>query len=122
MFHLIYSLACALTQETLTEGEQGLLAELCRTAEASLTTRLRPGVTAEDCASALIPAAAWTALAGFAAGREGGASATSFRAGDVSVTCGGTGSAASRSLLEQAERVMAPWLEDGGFAFQGVRG
>ncbi len=122
MFHLIYSLACALVGDTLGEGEQTLLAELCRTAEASLTARLRPGVTAEDCAAAFISAAAWTALAGFTAGREGGVYPTSFRAGDVSVTCGGTGAAASRSLLEQAERVMAPWVEDGDFAFQGVRG
>ena len=123
MFHLIYSMACALVQDALTEGEQALLAELCRTAEAALTGRLRAGVTADDCASAFIPAAAWMALAGFTTGREAAAPPASFRAGDVSVTCSGVGgAAASRGLLEQAERVMAPWLEDGGFAFRGVRG
>ena len=114
---MIYALAASLAGEQLSQGQQELLAALCRAAEAELTARLRPGITAEQCADALVPAAAWTALAGLAGATE--EAAASFRVGDVSVTR--DASAAGR-LLEQAERLMAPWSGDGGFAFREVRG
>ena len=117
MFHLIYPMACSLAGE-LSEEQRETLASLCRAAEAELNGRLRPDVTAEDCIDAFVPAAAWTALAHFSGGSDSGVPA-SFRAGEVSVTYR---SAAPAALLDQAERLLAPWLTDGGFAFRGVRG
>ena len=47
----------------------------------------------------------------------GGGEIASFTAGDVTVRRG-----AGKSLSRQAEELLAPWLEDGGFVFQGVEG
>ena len=88
-------------------------------AEQALTAQLRPGVTPESCADAFTVCAAWMALDGlYAAG--GGGGVTSFTAGDVSIQTGGSGD--SGGLTAQIQRLMAPYLRDGGFYFQGVTG
>ena len=76
------------------------------------------GLEPADCKTAFVTAAAWMALAAMEA--DGGA-VESFTAGDLTIR--GTGSAQrSRELRAQAERVMDPYLVDGGFCFRGVRG
>ena len=77
---------------------------------------LRPGLTPEDCESAFVPAAAWMVLAWLQAGEAGVAS---FTAGNLTIHRTGQGAA---ELTAQAERLMAPYLVDGGFSFQGVAG
>ena len=89
---------------------------LCQAAETELAGRLRPGLTPEDCESAFVPAAAWMVLAWLQAGEAGVAS---FTAGDLTIRRTGQGAA---ELTAQAERLMAPYLVDGGFSFQGVAG
>ena len=44
----------------------------------------------------------------------------SFTAGEVTIRREGTGSGTSRT--DQALRLLAPWLGETGFAFQGVAG
>ena len=45
-------------------SQEELLTPLCQAVQDSLARRLRPGVTAEDCESAFVTAAAWMVLAG----------------------------------------------------------
>lgn len=100
------------------EEEDGALALLCEAAEAELRDQLRPGLSAEECAPAFTAAAAWMALAGWYAGHSAG-DIRSFSAGDLTIQ---NGPADPAALLAQADRVMAPYRVDRGFAFQGVRG
>lgn len=96
--------------------QEELLVMLCQAAETELAGRLRPGLTPEDCESAFVPAAAWMVLAWLQAGEAGVAS---FTAGNLTIHRTGQGAA---ELTAQAERLMAPYLVDGGFSFQGVAG
>ena len=80
-------------------SQEELLTPLCQAVQDSLARRLRPGVTAEDCESAFV---------------------TAFTAGDVTIRR--EGGRETAALLEQAERLMAPYVVDGGFFVQGVRG
>lgn len=101
------------------ESQREILEPLCAAAEGALAAQLRPGLTPQDCADAFAVCAAWMALDGLhAAG--GGGEVTSFTAGDVSIQTGGGGDAGS--LTQQIGRLMAPYLADGGFYFQGVTG
>ena len=104
------------------QDERQLLETLCFAAEAEWTSRLREGVAPEDCGKALPTAAAFTAAAGLAAAGEEGPVA--FTAGTVSVRNGGARDRGERSrlLLEAARQLMAPYTDEGGFAFLGVRG
>lgn len=88
---------------------------LCEAAQAQLRLRLRPGVTEDDCGEGFPLAGAFLALAGLEEG-EG----ERFSAGDLTIQRGG--GEKSRAFRRQAERIMAPWLTDPGFAFRGVRG
>jgi len=63
-----------------------------------------------------VPAAAWLVLAWLQAGEAG---VSSFTAGDLTIHRTGQGAA---ELTAQAERLMAPYLTDRGFSFQGVAG
>ena len=96
--------------------QEELLVMLCQAAEMELAGRLRPGLTPEDCESAFVPAAAWLVLAWLQAGEAG---VSSFTAGDLTIHRTGQGMA---ELTAQAERLMAPYLADRGFSFQGVAG
>ena len=102
-------------------SQEELLTPMCQAVQDSppLARRLRPGVTAEDCESAFITAAAWMVLAGLRTG-DGGEGVAAFTAGDVTIRR--EGGRETASLLEQAERLMAPYVVDGGFFVQGVRG
>lgn len=101
------------------ESQREILEPLCAAAESALAAQLRPGVTPQDCADAFTVCAAWMALDGLhAAG--GGSGVTSFTAGDVSIQTRNGGD--TGGLTEQIQRLMAPYLTDGGFYFQGVTG
>ena len=101
------------------ESQREVLEPLCAAAESALAAQLRPGITPESCADAFAVCAAWMALDGlYAAG--GGSGVTSFTAGDVSIQTGNGGE--TGGLTEQIQRLMAPYLRDGGFYFQGVTG
>jgi len=104
------------------DGEAALLELLCTAAEQAWTDRLRQGVTPEGCGGAYPCACAFTAAAGLLTGRAGRDAGAAFRAGDLSVTADAAGASdAARALLEQAERLMAPFAAADGFLFCGVR-
>ena len=99
--------------------QEELLLPLIRAVTSALAGRLRSGVVPEDCGSAFPRAAAMISMDGLNYACGGGG-VTSFTAGEVSVrTEGGT---LRDSSTAQAERLMAPWLGETGFAFRGVRG
>ena len=103
------------------EADRTLLEPLCAAAQSAWLSRLREGVTAEDCGEALPCAAAFTAAADLAAG-EGGAA--SFSAGDVSVRLEDAGGRAARAkeLRQAAERLMDPFVRAAGLWARGVEG
>lgn len=99
------------------EDEETALALLCGAAEKEWTERLREGAKPEECREAFLCAAALTAAAGLTAGRGG----MRFTAGDVSVT-ETEGEQSAKSLREEAQRLMAPYVTAEKFRFRGVRG
>ncbi len=101
------------------QSQREVLEPLCAAAEQALTAQLRPGVTPESCTDAFTVCAAWMALDGLSTA-GGGGEVTSFTAGDVSIQTGGSGD--SGGLTAQIQRLMAPYLRDGSFYFQGVTG
>ena len=120
MTEQILALARTLGPAGVTETEA--LEPLCRAARAELEGMLREGVTPEACGEAFLLGAAWLALAGLAAGEDGGVE--SFRAGDVSIRHRSEMDARARcaALRLQARQVMARYLRDDGFVFRGVPG
>ena len=100
------------------EEQEDLLLPLIQAAGAALERRLKAGVTAEDCGDAFPLAVAMVAMDSLEQAMGGG-QVTSFTAGEVSVRTGG-GEHAARTA--QAERLLAPWLGETGFAFRGVKG
>lgn len=120
MTEKIFELAQGLAR---TDAEdEAALRPLCQAAEEELTGRLRPGVTVEDCGDSFQLAAAMLALSGLAAaGAAGGV--RRFSAGDVTVEEQSTDAEARAAVLRrQAERMLAGFLRDDGFAFRGVCG
>lgn len=100
------------------EEQDALLLPLIEAARDGLQRRLREGVSLQDCGSAFPLAAALTAMDGLdRASGEGEVSA--FSAGEVSLQLRERGAGGRR---EQAERLLAPWLRETGFAFRGVEG
>lgn len=97
----------------LEAAEDALLQVLCRSANNSLTSRLRKGITPEDCKADFIAAASLLALAALSEADQ----TESFTAGDVSVHRGGR--AAANCLRYQANLMIMPYLRD-GFSFVGV--
>lgn len=102
-----------------------LLLPLARAVECQLTGRLKEGTAPEDCGPAF-PLAAAMLVMDRLSGMTGGGSAgevTSFTAGDLSIKQSASGSGrTAKSLSAQAEGLLAPWLADTGFVFQGVEG
>ena len=96
-----------------------MLKTLCQAAASYLESRLRDGLTPEDCKADFVAAASLLALAGL----------TSYRAEDYSEqitvadftmkTTSGYKDAAANCLKMQAELMIAPYLKD-RFAFMGV--
>lgn len=121
MFEHVLCLASAIVQPS--DEEKPLLSALCAAAMAELAQRLREGVPPDQCGDAFPCAAALTAAAGLLPCRDGG-SVEQFSAGDVSVRSGGSGQMqqAATLMLRQAAAMMAPYWNDDGFAFVGVRG
>lgn len=106
------------------DSETLLLDQLCTAAADNWEGRLRPGVMPSDCEEAFTCAAAFTAAAGLLTGRGSGETVSSFSAGSVSVRSRAAAETdtTAGALREQAERLMAPYVEDARFSFRGVRG
>lgn len=107
------------------EDQEELLLPLVLAVREQLSGRLREGVLPEDCGPAFPLAAAMTAMdrLSAAAGGENTGAVTSFTAGDLTIRKeAGSGGRSGKSLSAQAGELLAPWLEDQSFAFQGVPG
>ncbi len=110
-------LKVAMTVTGAGEEELELLAALCEAAETLWKGRLKSGVSAEDCGSTFLCAAAFSAAADFFACRSG---VESFKAGEISVKSGGK--AQGTELRKSAEQMMAPYVQPESFCFKEVRG
>jgi len=113
-------LAYAKLLDAVSQEEEVLLKALCEAAVKELSGRLKQGLTPRDCGSAFPVAAAWIALSGLHVSRESDG-VDAWTAGAVTVKHGQSGQGA-RSLREQAERLMGPYLRDEAFWFHGVKG
>ena len=105
-------------------GQEELLLPLARAVEQQLTGRLREGTSPGDCGTAFPLAAAMLVmdrLSGVTGG-GGAGEVTSFTAGDLTIRKETGSGGTDRSLSAQAEGLLAPWLRDAGFVFQGVEG
>ena len=101
------------------EGEQrDILNALCMASTASLTARLREGLTPEDCKADFIAAASLFALAALN-GVKNSNQLEQFTAGDLTVRRSIGTDVASNCLRNQAELMIAPYLKD-RFSFRGV--
>lgn len=95
---------------------------LCAAAEGELSRRLRGDVRAEDIRELFVAAAGALALSMYMTAGGRGAM-TSFRAGNLAVSCAGGGETASAPALRAlAESMLAAYLRDEDFGFVGVRG
>ena len=118
MGELVYAQALLMAGEPA-QKERELLRVLCGAAASSLALRLKEGLTPESCGQDFVAAASLYALAALVRTRED-AGAEEFRAGDLTVKTGGADrEGAARSLQQQAELLMRPYLAD-SFAFLGV--
>ena len=103
----------------LTERQQLMLGALCTAAVNSLKSRLREGLTAEDCKADFVASASLLALAALA-GISEDVPVEQVSVGDFSLKKGKLShDAASNCLRSQAELMMAPYLKD-NFSFLGV--
>ena len=101
----------------LSQRQTELLGALCTAATASLSARLREGLTAEDCKADFIAAASLMALAALnGVGDE--TQVQQITAGDLTIKKGSR-DAAANCLRAQAELMITPYLKD-RFSFQGV--
>ena len=112
----IYTQARVLAGE-LEPRQEALLRMLCRGAESSLTVRLRPGLTAEDCKADFVAAASLYALAAVS-GMDEMDRLEQITAGDITLKRNNS-DAASNCLRYQAELLIAPYMAD-RFTFKGV--
>lgn len=101
------------------EGNQpDILRALCTAATASLTARLREGLQPEDCKADFVAAASLFALAALNSVRDGTA-LEQITAGDLTIRKSSTADPASKVLRNQAQLMIAPYLQD-RFSFRGV--
>lgn len=120
MHEEIFALAQAIVNPS--EAETALLEALCSAAEAELSGRIQGDLTAEDCREAFLCAAAFTAAARMLPCRAG-SGGEEFTVGDVSIRSGaGDLTDSAQALSFAAQRLMAPYRRDDGFAFLGVQG
>lgn len=109
----------ALLAGDLDERQRDLLSLLCIASTASLTARLRDGLTPEDCRADFVAAASLFALAAMN-GADESVNVEEFKAGDLTVKQNiSSRDAASRCLYHQAELMIVPYLKD-RFSFLGV--
>ena len=99
--------------------DEETLRTLCAAACGALDRRLKDGLSAEDCQGAYPLAAAWLA-ADWLREAQGLSGVTALSAGDISVRREGGGG--GRTLGRRAMELMAPYVKDQGFVFQGVEG
>ncbi len=97
--------------------QQELLKALCTAVSAGLQSRLREGLSPEDCKADFIAAASLMALAALNSVDEN-AQVEQITAADFTVRKASP-DAASHCLQAQAELMMAPYLKD-RFSFMGV--
>lgn len=100
------------------QDEETLLT-LCAAACGALDRRLKDGLSAEDCQGAYPLAAAWLA-ADWLREAQGLSGVTALSAGDISVRREGGGGGGT--LGRRAMELMAPYVKDQEFVFQGVEG
>ena len=112
----VYAQAALLAGE-LDCRQAELLSILSSAVVSTLTARLREGLSPEDCKADFIASASLFALAALN-GADAAADISEFKAGDLTVKRSGT-DAASRCLRNQAELMIAPYLQD-RFHFAGV--
>lgn len=99
--------------------EQELLRVLCSITADSLLSRLKAGLTEEDCEEALVNGGSLYALAAWN-GVQGSEDVQELRAGDLTIKRGSETSATSTETYRaQAEKMLQPYLKD-QFAFLGV--
>lgn len=104
------------------EISETALMTLCAAAAGELKRRLREGVSAGQIKEEFVTAAGMLALSMYIAA-ETKPDVTSFRAGNLAVGCrAGGGDVSAASLRRQAESLLAAYLQEGDFAFLGVRG
>ena len=114
----VYAQALLLAGQ-LDDRQSQLLQVLCTAAASSLESRLRDGITPEDCKADFIAAASLYALASLN-GVEDTAQVEEFKAGDLSVRQSSERrDAASNCLHRQADMMILPYLKD-RFSFVGV--
>ena len=99
--------------------DEAVLRTLCESACRTLDSRLKDGLTAEDCGGAYPLAAAWLTLE-WLRGSQGIDGVTYLSAGDLTVRREGGGD--DGSLSQRAREIMSPFLRDDGFVFRGVKG
>ena len=114
----VYAQALLLAGQ-LDDRQSQLLQVLCTAAASSLESRLRDGITPEDCKADFIAAASLYALASLG-DVEDTVQVEEFKAGDLSVRQSSERrDAASNCLQRQAEMIILPYLKD-RFSFVGV--
>lgn len=112
----VYAQAALLAGQ-LKREQMDMLDVLCTAATASLTARLREGLTPDDCRADFVAAASLFALAAMnAVGEEN--SVEQIVAGDLTLRKR-SGDAASQCLYNQAMLMITPYLKD-RFCFRGV--
>ena len=110
----IYAQALVLVG-SLSPEQDALLRVLCQAAKATLASRLRGGVTPEDCRADFVSAGSLLALAALS---ESDTGPERFTAGELTIQKSGS-STAARCLRRQAELILMPYVRD-CFAFLGV--
>lgn len=106
------------------EDQEELLLPLVLAAEEQLARRLKEGTAPEDCGTAFPLAAAMAAMDRLSGVTSAGSAGevTSFTAGDLTIRRQAGSDRCGKGLSGRAEELLAPWLEDRGFVFQGVKG
>lgn len=110
----VYAQAAVLTAE-LDETQQKLLDALCTAVTASLSARLREGLSVDDCKADFIASASLLAIAALGEAMD---DPEQVVVGDLTVRKK-SGDAASRCLYNQAMLMISPYLKD-RFTFLGV--
>ena len=100
----------------LEERQYNLLRVLCQGSASSLANRLRKGLTPDNCKADFLAAASLFALASLTAASQ--EDLEQIVVGDMTLRHRSR-DAASNCLRNQAEMIIAPYLQD-GFAFVGV--
>ena len=102
--------------------QEELLIPLIRTVCELVTARLKAGITPEDCSPAFPLAVAMIVMDQLSGMAGGGGEVTAFTAGEVTIRKEAGSGGQNGTLSAQAERLLAPWLRNTGFLFQGVEG